>query len=197
MLLCLGAEVFGRWSAQCIKFAPALARERSRGLNPRIRRGVALSLQHRWWCILGIALQKNCCELRSQFQCGCGSRQYLVGACSGHCRADGSLMSCSVYSHTPLTASHTCWRKRQRQARGDVEQKADSCIWLVAKKEKVWSMRSFWKPQPLPTSIYVIFFSFVRFYCMRWPCRSVFRFSIHSFYNLFFLSWAVKAFWQW
>ena len=57
-LLCLGAEVFGRWSEQCIKLVPALARERSRGLNPRIRRGVALSLQHRWWCILGIALQK-------------------------------------------------------------------------------------------------------------------------------------------
>ena len=57
-LLCLGSEVYGRWSAQCVKLIPALARERSRGLKPRIRRGVALSLQHRWWCILGIALQR-------------------------------------------------------------------------------------------------------------------------------------------
>lgn len=37
-LLCLGCEVFGRWSSQCVKLVPALARERSRGLHPRIRR---------------------------------------------------------------------------------------------------------------------------------------------------------------
>ena len=56
-LLCLGCEVFGRWGPQCVELVPALARERSRGLHPRIRRGVAMSLQHRWWGILGVALQ--------------------------------------------------------------------------------------------------------------------------------------------
>ena len=56
-LLCLGCEVYGRWSQQCVDLVPALARERSRGLHPRIRRGVALSLQNRWWGILGVALQ--------------------------------------------------------------------------------------------------------------------------------------------
>ena len=57
-LLSLGCEVYGRWSKQCVDLVPALARERSRGMRPRIRRGMALSLQHRWWGILGIALQK-------------------------------------------------------------------------------------------------------------------------------------------
>ena len=37
---------------------PALARERSRGHHPRIRRGIALSLQQRWWGILGMALHR-------------------------------------------------------------------------------------------------------------------------------------------
>ena len=58
-LLCLGCEVFRHWGPQCVKLVPALARERSRGLHPRIRRGVALSLQHRWWGILGVALQRS------------------------------------------------------------------------------------------------------------------------------------------
>ena len=57
-LLCLGCEVFGRWGPQCVTIIPALAREKSRGLHPRIRRGVAMSLQHRWWGLLGVALQK-------------------------------------------------------------------------------------------------------------------------------------------
>ena len=57
-LLCLGSEVFGRWSQQCIKLVPALAREKARGLHPRIRRGHALSLQHRWWGLLGMSLQR-------------------------------------------------------------------------------------------------------------------------------------------
>ena len=57
-LQCLGCEVYGRWSAQSVAMVPALARERTRGLHPRIRRGIALSLQHRWWGILGIAVQK-------------------------------------------------------------------------------------------------------------------------------------------
>ena len=62
-LLCLGSEVFGRWSSQCVNMVPALARERSRGLHPRVRRGVALSLQHRWWGLLGLALQRSVSQL--------------------------------------------------------------------------------------------------------------------------------------
>ena len=42
-----------------VQLAPELARERSRGLHPRVRRGTALSLQHRWWGILSIALQRS------------------------------------------------------------------------------------------------------------------------------------------
>ena len=59
VLLCLGCEVYGRWSKQCIDLVPKLARERTRGLHVRVRRGVALSLQHRWWAVLGLALQKS------------------------------------------------------------------------------------------------------------------------------------------
>ena len=58
-LLCLGCEVYGRWGPQCVKLVPELARERARGLHPRIRRGTVLSLQHRWWGILGVALQRS------------------------------------------------------------------------------------------------------------------------------------------
>ena len=57
-LLCLGCEVYGRWSDQCVVLVPDLARERTRGLHPRVQRGTALALQHRWWDILGMALQK-------------------------------------------------------------------------------------------------------------------------------------------
>ena len=57
-LYSLGVEVYGRWSAQCIELVPALARERARGSHPRVRKGMALGLQHRWWGLLGIALQR-------------------------------------------------------------------------------------------------------------------------------------------
>ena len=36
----------------------ALVRERTRMLHPRVRRGTALGLQHRWWGILSVSLQK-------------------------------------------------------------------------------------------------------------------------------------------
>ena len=62
-LLCLGCEVYGRWGEQCVKLVPELARVRTRGLHPRVRRGTALALQHRWWGILGIALQKSVAEM--------------------------------------------------------------------------------------------------------------------------------------
>jgi len=58
-LLCLGCEVYGRWGAQCVKLVPAMAREYARGLHPRIRRGTVLALQHRWWGLLGMALQRS------------------------------------------------------------------------------------------------------------------------------------------
>ena len=58
-LFCLGCEVYGRWSRQCVDLVPKLARERTRGLHVRVRRGIALSLQHRWWGILGLALQRS------------------------------------------------------------------------------------------------------------------------------------------
>ena len=62
-LLCIGCEVFGRWSGQCVELVPELACERTRGVHPRLRRGMALSLQHRWWGVLGIALQKSVAEM--------------------------------------------------------------------------------------------------------------------------------------
>ena len=57
-LKCLGAEVYGRMSRQCIELIPELARERSRGLHPRLRKSVAFGLQHRWSGILAISLQR-------------------------------------------------------------------------------------------------------------------------------------------
>ena len=56
-LLCLGAEVYGRWSGQCVKLVPQLARAHVQGMHHRIRRGKALGLQHRWWGILSVGLQ--------------------------------------------------------------------------------------------------------------------------------------------
>ncbi len=56
-LQCLGAEVYGRWGQQSVRLVPALAWERARGLHKRIRRGVAMGFQHRWWGLLGVALQ--------------------------------------------------------------------------------------------------------------------------------------------
>ena len=57
-LQCLGCEVYGRWGRQSVKLVPLLARERTRGLHCRIRRGIALTLLRRWWGVLGVALQK-------------------------------------------------------------------------------------------------------------------------------------------
>ena len=58
-LQCLGAEVYGRWGQQSIDLVPKLARERTRGLHPNIRKSIALGYQHRWWGILGVALQRS------------------------------------------------------------------------------------------------------------------------------------------
>ena len=56
-LLCLGCEVYGRWGQPCLNLMRALVRERSRQLHPRVRRGTALGLQHRWWGILSVTQQ--------------------------------------------------------------------------------------------------------------------------------------------
>ena len=37
---------------------PAMALQRTKGLHVRVRRGLALALQRRWWGVLSIALQK-------------------------------------------------------------------------------------------------------------------------------------------
>ena len=58
VVLCLGVEVFGRWSADCVRVVPAMAYERARGLPPSTRRGAAAALQCRWWGILGVAVQR-------------------------------------------------------------------------------------------------------------------------------------------
>ena len=58
ILLCLGAETYGIWGSEALWLVPALACERARHLHPRIRKkGIALASLHRWWGILGIALQ--------------------------------------------------------------------------------------------------------------------------------------------
>ena len=58
-LYSLGAEVFGRWSRQSTELLPELARERSRGLHPRLRRSTALALLNRWSGILAVGLQRG------------------------------------------------------------------------------------------------------------------------------------------
>ena len=57
-LCCLGVEVFGRWSEDPLQIVSALARERTRCLPIRIRRGVELALLQRWWGLLGVSVQR-------------------------------------------------------------------------------------------------------------------------------------------
>ena len=57
-MLCLGCEVFGRWSNQVVDLSPRLAVARAHGLRVRVRWGVALGLLHRWSGLLSIALQR-------------------------------------------------------------------------------------------------------------------------------------------
>ena len=57
-LYCLGFEVFGRWGKQCIDLVPILAREKSRGMHPRLRRGTALAYQQRWTGVVAVGLMK-------------------------------------------------------------------------------------------------------------------------------------------
>jgi len=55
---CLGHEVFGRWCPQSVDLLPLLAREKARGMHPRLRRGVALAYQQRWAGVISVGLMK-------------------------------------------------------------------------------------------------------------------------------------------
>ena len=57
-LCALDAEVYGRWRTNPLWIVLSLARERARGLPRRIRRGVRLRLESRWWGILSIGVQR-------------------------------------------------------------------------------------------------------------------------------------------
>ena len=57
-LYCLGFEVFGRWGKQSVELLPLLAREKSRGMHPRLRRGAALAYQARWAGLVSVGLMK-------------------------------------------------------------------------------------------------------------------------------------------
>ena len=57
-LYCLGFEVFGRWGHQCVELLPLLAREKARGLHPRLRKGAALGYQQRWAGVVSIGVMK-------------------------------------------------------------------------------------------------------------------------------------------
>ena len=57
-LCALDTEVYGRWGTDPLWLIPALARERSRGLPVRIRRGTQMRLQTRWWAILAVGVQR-------------------------------------------------------------------------------------------------------------------------------------------
>ena len=67
---CLDCEVFGRWSADCVQMVPAMALQRTKGLHVRVRRGLALALQRRWWGVLSIALQKAVANQVQKFASG-------------------------------------------------------------------------------------------------------------------------------
>ena len=57
-LQCLGFEVFGRWGKQSAELLPKLAREKARGVHPRLRKGAALTYQRRWAGLISIGLMR-------------------------------------------------------------------------------------------------------------------------------------------
>ena len=63
-LYSMGFEVFGRWSTQMVDLLPLLAREKSRGYHPRLRRGIALSYANRWSSLIAVCLQKAVAQAR-------------------------------------------------------------------------------------------------------------------------------------
>ena len=50
--------MYGRWGTHCIDLLPRLARERTRGMNVRLRRGAAIAHLHRWSGVVAVALQR-------------------------------------------------------------------------------------------------------------------------------------------
>ena len=67
---CLGHEVFGRWCSQGVELLPLLAREKSRGMHPRLRRGAALSYQRRWAGVISVGLMKAVAAAAMRYE-GC------------------------------------------------------------------------------------------------------------------------------
>ena len=59
VLMCLGCEVFGRWSDEIIKLTPDLAFSKSEFYPALLRTGICMSLIRRWFGLLGIALQHS------------------------------------------------------------------------------------------------------------------------------------------
>lgn len=57
-LYCLGHEVYGRWHVECVELLIKLAREHSRGLPVRLRKGLYLSYLKRWSNLIGVAIKK-------------------------------------------------------------------------------------------------------------------------------------------
>ena len=57
-LFCLGHEVYGRWHVKCVELLIQLAREHSRGLPVRLRKGLFISYVKRWSSLIGVAIQK-------------------------------------------------------------------------------------------------------------------------------------------
>ena len=76
-LQCLSCEVYGRWGRQCVELVPKLARERSRGLARRVRRGAMLMFQRRWWGILSVTLQTAVAHM-VRFPAGEGADLFVV-----------------------------------------------------------------------------------------------------------------------
>ena len=67
-LLCLGAEVFGRWHPHCIKLIRHLAKLKSEGYPVELQQATRISYANRWWSLLSVGLQKivNSSLLRSR-----------------------------------------------------------------------------------------------------------------------------------
>ena len=56
--MCLGCEVFGRWSDDVVRVVPAMAVERAHGLRPLVSQGAAQAVAARWWEVLDVATQR-------------------------------------------------------------------------------------------------------------------------------------------
>ena len=57
-LLCLGAEVFGRWHPHCTKLIRQLANLKSEGYSLELKQATRSSYANCWWSLLSVGLQK-------------------------------------------------------------------------------------------------------------------------------------------